>query len=311
MILSERDIRNKYSRASNKLMGHLEHLLKMQFRLPVAPIHVSVWLNMKCQMHCEYCCCRKEERNDTELDLLTLLKTLKTLKKYGTKAIEFSGGGEPLLYESLPEVIDFCHKIDLKTSLITNGLLINSIPKETLDKLEWIRISAINMTQVSIIDYSRLKNVSLSYILKSDNSILYPLHELVLNNRLIVRVALPRPATKNQEIEASGIISKFGYPFFLTEKALGTPLGCYMAWIRAAIDWNGNFLVCPSPHLTDEYSGKIDKRFILCHIDNLEDWILKNAPHDLGYRCSFCNCGKEHNDMVHYILNKVDDGEFV
>ena len=57
--------------------------------------------------------------------------------------------------------------------------------------------------------------------------------------------------------------------------------------------------------------GRIDKSFMLCHVDDPEEFLTKTTPHDMGFRCGFCNCGKENNDLVHDMLSEVADAEFV
>jgi hypothetical protein len=98
---------------------------------------------------------------------------------------------------------------------------------------------------------------------------------------------------------------------FFSDKEMGSPFGCYSAWIRGAIDWNGNFLPCPSISLNEEYEGFVPEEFILCHISKLEEWLNENPPHDLGYRCEICNCGKSNNDFIHNLLQGGTDIDFV
>jgi len=94
-------------------------------------------------------------------------------------------------------------------------------------------------------------------------------------------------------------------------KEIGSSQGCYMLWIRAAIDWKGNFLPCPSIELSREHFGLIPESFGICKISELEQWLCENPVHDLGYRCSFCNCGKDANDFIYSLLQEVEDVEFV
>ena len=115
----------------------------------------------------------------------------------------------------------------------------------------------------------------------------------------------------NDELHIKEYINSLGDHVFFSDKGTGIPLGCYMAWIRAAIDWQGYFLPCPSIQLNEEYIGRIPPSFCLCHISELEEWLLNNKPHDLGFKCSYCNCGKEHNDFIHGLLEEIEDAEFV
>ena len=100
-------------------------------------------------------------------------------------------------------------------------------------------------------------------------------------------------------------------PLMFFGKPSGQPKGCYMPWIRAAIDWNGNFITCTSPEMTPEAGANIPQDHELCKVENLEKWLKDNRPRDMGHRCSFCNCGKEINDYIHGVLQEVQDVDFV
>ena len=304
----------EYKPGVHKLLRHLGHLDSMVKGIPISPIHISVWPTNRCQLNCDYCCCRNTTRNNAELDIELYKKTLPILSKYGTKAIELSGGGEPLLWSHIDEGVDFAHSLGIKQSLITNGIALKDTSRDTLSKFEWIRISVQSADYAEKIDFKKIPvKTSLSYMV-SDNtklSNLLNLHVFSKEMGIPTRIAVARPCAIGRANEIKNIVVNLGDPFFFSDKKLGKPKGCYMAWIRAAIDWNGNFLPCPSIQQNKENEGFIPKNFILCNIVDIEEWILGNPPHDLGYSCSFCNCGKEENDFVHGLLKEVADADFV
>jgi len=304
----------EYKPGVHKLLRHLEHLDSISKGISVAPIHISVWPTNKCQLNCDYCCCRNTMRNNSELDIELYKKALKIFKKYGTKAIEMSGGGEPLLWKNIDEGVDFAHSLGLKQSLITNGLALKDISANTLSKFEWIRISVQSAEHAEKIDYAKIPvKTSLSYMVSDDTKLssLINLHIFSKSIDIPTRIAVVRPCLQERVDEIKNLVDNLGAPFFFSDKSLGKSKGCYMAWIRAAIDWNGNFLPCPSIQLNKENEGFIPDSFILCNIENIEEWILNNIPHDLGYQCSFCNCGKEENDFIHELLKEIIDADFV
>jgi len=304
----------EYRPGVHKLLRHLGHLDSIVKGVPVAPIHISVWPTNKCQLNCDYCCCRNTMRNDSELDIELYKKALLIFSKYGTKAIEMSGGGEPLLWKHIDEGVDFAHSIGMKQSLITNGLALADTSVDTLRKFEWIRISVQSVIHAKKIDYDSIPvKTSLSYMVSSNICLsdLMDLHEFSKSINIPTRIAVVRPCSKERVSEIENIVDNLGAPVFFSNKKLGKPKGCYMAWIRAAIDWNGNFFPCPSIQLNKENEGFIPDSFILCNIKNIEKWILNNSPHDLGYQCSFCNCGKEENDFIHELLEDTIDADFV
>jgi organic radical activating enzyme len=300
----------------HKFVKHLEHIQKMKNGEAVAPIHVSIWPTIRCNLKCSYCCCKDTPRDAPDLDFEVYTRAINVLNKYGTKAIEFSGGGEPLLWEAFSDAVIYATNMGLKVSLITNGVYLNKIPKEVLKKLAWIRISFQSEEHAKSIDYTHLAGIkySGSFIVTEEIGYvekLIGIAELCSKNDIVLRVAFAKPCEDNFEEAIKRIVLLTGPNVFFSDKQHGVPDGCYMAWIRAAIDWEGNFLPCPAMHLSDEYKGFIPRKFKLCHVDRLEEWINANRAHDLGFRCSTCNCGKENNDFFYKVVTNIADEDFV
>lgn len=307
---------NKLQPGVHKLLRHPEHLAKIKQGVLVAPLHVSLWPTVNCQLNCQYCCCKNMKTLGNELTWEQFTVAIDTLSKYGTKAIEYSGGGEPLLWPYFEKSVDYAFSKGLKLSLITNGLLLNEISTETLKKFSWIRVSVQSPAHMKSISYKRIPTqVSCSYIIGNnvDPSVLDKFHAVAKQENIILRVAIERPADEGREAEICDTLlyHELRDYLFFSDKESGTPLGCYMAWVRAAIDWRGNFLPCPSIQLNEETKGFIPDDFILCRVEDLETWLFYNTPSDLGFKCKFCNCGKENNDFIHNLLKDEPDDEFV
>lgn len=306
---------NQFQPGTQKLIYHVEYLNKIINNEIIAPIHLSIWPTFKCQFKCEYCCCKNTPESNNELNINDFKNSIDVFEKYGTKAIEFSGGGEPLLWKDFDEAVNYCKSKNIKLSLITNGIALKDKNHDILNKFDWIRVSLQSINHANLINFKNIPTrISASYIIKTDENlnIIKKLYDFAKENNIVIRIALQRPSTGIREEEVFNEVHKFGNPLFFSKKELGKPLGCYMAWIRAAIDWNGMFLPCPSVQLNEEYEGFIPDNFKLCHINNIEDWLIKNRLHDLKYNCNFCNCGKENNDYIHNLLNgDILDVDFV
>ena len=104
------------------------------------PIHIQILPTNKCNMNCSFCSCSSRDK-DLEIDISLAKKIIDKCKKAGTKAVTITGGGEPLMYPYFAELLDYFHMNSIKIGLVTNGLLLHKIPKETLDKITWCRIS--------------------------------------------------------------------------------------------------------------------------------------------------------------------------
>ena len=64
-----------------------------------------------------------------------------SLKDIGTKAVTFSGGGEPLIYKDIVEILKMTIFYGLKCSVITNGSRLSGDIAEVLYDADWVRIS--------------------------------------------------------------------------------------------------------------------------------------------------------------------------
>lgn len=307
--------KNEYSPGVHKLLKHLGHLQKITESKPTAPLHISIFPNTECQLNCSYCCGKNMKDQLGELDIKKFKKLVNILTKYGTKAMEFSGViGEPLLWKHINEGIIYAYNKGLSLSLITNGLALSDTPKETLSKFSWIRVSLQSTNHAKKISWATIPTkINGSFIVYNKNSFneLEKLHNFAQENDIVIRIATAKPCSQEWEQEVRQETNRLGKPFFFAEKEFGEPLGCYMAYVRAAVDWNGNLLPCPSIELNIDNLGTIPEEFRLCNISTLEKWILKNPPKDLGFRCKFCNCGKEENDFIYNLLQEVEDVNFV
>jgi len=95
-------------------------------------IHLEV--SGRCQLNCPYC----YSRSGTEMPVCewqALAEELAPLTKQFTL-----GGGEPLLYDGLGDIIETMHRLGLPVSLTTNGLLL-SAKRDLVSVLDAVSIS--------------------------------------------------------------------------------------------------------------------------------------------------------------------------
>jgi organic radical activating enzyme len=300
----------------NKLIHHQEHLLKIEKGKIVSPIHISVWPTNRCQLRCRYCCFKKTTRTNEELDIKDFKNAIYMLSKYDLKAVEFSGGGESLLWTHFEEAVDYVYSLGLDLSLVTNGLELHKQKQETLSKFNWIRVSIQSAEYAKEISFDYIPNnvrKSMSYIAWDINDFgeIEKVYKFANENNIIIRVAPNRPCTEEWALQIGNEVIRLGYPLLFFDKEQGSAEGCYFAWLRGAIDWRGMYLPCPSIELSPESAGKIPKDFAVCHISEIENWLINNPPHDMGYRCGHCNCGKSVNNFIHNLLQPLEDINFV
>ncbi|MCX6168705.1 MAG: radical SAM protein [Ignavibacteriales bacterium] len=82
-------------------------------------------LTRQCNLKCVYCYANSGKPLKNELTYEELLKTVDEATLLGVKKIGIIGGGEPLLYENLKNLINYIFQRGISISLFTNGVLID------------------------------------------------------------------------------------------------------------------------------------------------------------------------------------------
>jgi len=114
-----------------------------------APIHIRIKPTNTCNHNCWYCAYRADQLElgggMTESDAIPeakMFEIVNDLIAMDVKAVTFSGGGEPLLYKPLPEVIERLSAAGVKIGCLTNGANLKGRFAEALAKHgSWVRIS--------------------------------------------------------------------------------------------------------------------------------------------------------------------------
>jgi len=115
----------------------------------VAPVYIRLKLTNHCNHDCWYCAYHKnnmtlgeEMRERDSIPPERMLALAHELVDVGVKAVAFSGGGEPLLYKQLPEVIDILATGGIRVAALTNGAnLKGRVADSFAQHGTWVRIS--------------------------------------------------------------------------------------------------------------------------------------------------------------------------
>ena len=91
------------------------------------PLIVGWRITERCNLSCKYC--GYSEKKHEELNTASIFKIIRELDCLGTKFVSFDGG-EPLLREDLPDMINFCRAKKMYVSVNSNGTLVKQKIKE-------------------------------------------------------------------------------------------------------------------------------------------------------------------------------------
>ncbi|TAN55651.1 MAG: radical SAM protein [Magnetospirillum sp.] len=113
------------------------------------PVHIRIKPTNWCNHHCWYCAYRTDDlklgEDMDERDAIPqdrMMEIVDDVVSMGVKAVTFSGGGEPLLYKPLPEVIDRLAAGGVRVATLTNGSNLKGRVAEALARhATWVRVS--------------------------------------------------------------------------------------------------------------------------------------------------------------------------
>lgn len=131
-------------------VGHqLDKIKSLRSGEPIWPTQVQIDLTNKCNHHCAFCfyrCARNKFLNATfnENDFIpitTLKSLLLEFSEYSVPAVQYTGGGEPLMHPNFYDIIRETIRHGFEYALVTNGSLIKLKHIDLFWHATWIRIS--------------------------------------------------------------------------------------------------------------------------------------------------------------------------
>lgn len=149
-----------------KIFHHADLLKKIEAGERIAPIYIRIKPTNLCNENCYYChyknpYLRLDEYDPTDfIPRDKMLEIIDDLHEIGTKAVTFSGGGEPLVYPYITETMKKVIESNIDLSIISNGMLLKDENAKILAKAKWVRLS-IDSCRAEL--YSKLRGVPLSW----------------------------------------------------------------------------------------------------------------------------------------------------
>lgn len=132
-----------------KFLRYGRHLDALGQRRLLAPVHIRIKPINHCNHSCWYCAYRADQLQLGEgMDLKDRLPAEKMMEladdliDMGVEAVTFSGGGEPLIYKPLPDVVEKLARGGVRVAALSNGAnLKGHVADAFAQHATWIRIS--------------------------------------------------------------------------------------------------------------------------------------------------------------------------
>jgi radical SAM protein with 4Fe4S-binding SPASM domain len=318
----------QYSTFGDKLLRHCDVLNSIQ-KGKWKPITVQLSPTGKCDFSCKMCSVKNRDKN-LELDFKVIKKGLKDFKKLGAKALEITGGGNPLLYPQINELINYAYKLGYKIGVISNSINPSKyLTRKSVEQIIWYRASLSGFYKSTKVpyDFSIIPKGKLgfSYIVTDETTEehLKAIVELVKERPDVkfVRIAancLQGDEIKNFKKKWGKVIESLGEKFFIKE--IGDNYKpyknfCGVGMVRPYCTEDGYIYPCSSYVLKEQ---QYDSRYAIGRLDNVKltyQWANElqkntNMPYGIDpkrcYHCFYAN----NNKLLHTIVEELPDEDF-
>jgi MoaA/NifB/PqqE/SkfB family radical SAM enzyme len=139
-------IKEEYS--PYKVVHFQKQLNMMRIGIQPLPVHVQVVPTNRCNSNCPMCAYRLEGYTsneifnaESELSYWKLFEILNSCKVLDVKAVQFTGGGEPLFHPYIKSVFRKALETGIELSLVTNGILFDDELIDMVSEFAWVRVS--------------------------------------------------------------------------------------------------------------------------------------------------------------------------
>jgi MoaA/NifB/PqqE/SkfB family radical SAM enzyme len=261
------------------------------------PLSLQVALTSRCNLKCVFCSNpRRATHEDIEYDVLTW--ALETMRELGMKTVEWTGGGDPTLYDGINKLIEYAASIGLEQGLITNGVqLVEKVSQESLDILKWLRISMNCLDYVDRIDVPKIQGtLGFSYVINDKTTIdIYERLRAYADKYAAkyIRIVPNCVATDAEQELHNQVyarkIAELGPPFFYQAKTFQQPKECYWCYFKPFFGHDGYVYPCSSVVLNADAEGKFNTQYRMGTIEQfLEHYALEEAKPFPAFNCNHC-----------------------
>ena len=286
-----------FSTFGDKLLQHADVLNEIQKTGFWRPITIQLSPIAACDSYCDFCSVSRRELI-CKLEFDDIKKGLKDFKDLGAKALELTGGGNPMLYPKIKEVIDYAYELGLDIGIISNTENPSKfITEEQAKKLTWYRCSLTKLEEgKEVKDYNfdiiPKGKLGFSHIMnvKTTPEIIEKIAELVKRYPEVKFVRIAGNCLDSDSIEGvnknwAPIVKKVDElgKFFIKEidgAHNAYPSFCGVGAIRPYVYDNGNIYICTSHVLKFR---KVDERYKIGHISDVKGMYNRMAENFKKY----------------------------
>jgi len=309
---------NTFTSTGIKLMHHPDAVRRLQIERRGTPLSLQVAPTSRCNLKCVFCSNVNRE-NHEDLDLDILKTTILKLQEMGTKTVEWTGGGDPTMYQHINELMAYCDTLGLKQGMITNGVaLVKKVLIENLNQLTWLRISMNCLDYVDSIEIPEISGIlGFSYVMneRTDRSILDRLQEYVVKVKPAYVRIVPNCQVSDEEQTKNNQslgeeIKGWGSPYFYQPKRFQRPNKCYWGYFKPFILHDGWVYPCSSVVLNEEAGRSFHVKYRWVKMEEFPAKYQHDVQPFPSHNCNHC-VFENQNLMVENLLNPFGMEDFI
>ena len=311
---------NTFTSTGSKILGHLDVLGKVSAMGLATPISLQVAPTSRCNLNCSFCSNVNRNKHE-DLDPENLAKFLLDMYQLGLKTVEWTGGGDPTMYEFINEMIMYAKGLGLEQGFITNGVALKEkLTQSSLDSLSWVRVSmnAVDYAKESF-ELPEIKGVlGFSYVVNDDmtQQSMVDMDAYVKRyNPAYVRMVPNCQTTYDQQMinnaTLPAMVAKLGSPYFYQAKTFDTPQRCWWGYFKPFLLHDGFIYPCSSVVLNEEADRQFHDKYRWVHMSDAPEVLyaqeMSNVSSDDCSHCVFAS----QNNLIDSIIHPGDMGNFI
>ena len=309
------DQQSRYTSTGPRILYHPDAIANLRAGRN-HPVTMHIMPTERCNLNCTFC--SVGERNHyPDLPLEWILSVVNALEDRGLKAVILSGGGEPMLYRHINELLSYlCGKFEV--GVITNGTVLHKMDTALLNRLTWVRVSANTLDYLDKLELPVFTNgttLGLSYIWHEYSTLETAgrITDLAARSKAKYIRLVPDCTVSTEELEKAheklhSLAQYFGPPWFHQYKIHKAPAECHLGRIHPVLYADGLVYPCDSLVLN---SPRTDRRFraeyAMCRWDEVAEFFDRPIAGSLldTKICPHCIFWPQ-NEILTDLINKVD-----
>lgn len=322
------DIKHSYTAANSfpfKFLKRLSRFGGLHGNM-IAPLHVQLCPTNKCNLNCSFCSCSDRDKMES-IPFDSLKEAMDIFSRLGTEAVTITGGGEPCCYPDLSELLLYLCRLDIRTGMVSNGLLLGSLLDEEINTLTWCRVSASSDRDIdqllkvlsNTVEYTDI-DWAFSYVVTADFDIekciqviefadKYYFTHVRLVSDLLNLEAVPemhdiKDALESRQVNDDLVIYQDRQEYTHGSKQ------CRISLLKPVIAPDGwVYPCCGAQYAIRDAQGAFPKQMRMCRIEDIEKYLLPQEIFD-GSICDRCYYDT-YNTTLEYLLKDYDHEAFI